>query len=180
MPNQVTYKTNADYDASYKNLSNSNLVASIDQTKKSFLIRFRLKGQKTFCTLSPNGSLTIKWDSLEEKQTLLKVVQNLLVPKEGEPLTVEPVFQQLWVHYPPAGNFGLYWCDEKLNYRKIIHNPYLSKKERHLWNLQVEGYELLTKMFLETENVEGSLFGAPLFLVHEPETMTRRLRNTKT
>jgi len=166
MTNQVVYQTNADYETSYKSLYNSNLVASIEQTRKG-IIKFRLKDMKTFFTLSPNGKLTARWNDLNEKKSLLKILEDLLVPRGDLGLTFKPVFQQMWIHYPPI-NFRLYWCNEKLRYNKIDIN-HLPKKEKQLWNLNVEFYEILTKISLEKENLEGSLFGSPLFLIHKPQ-----------
>ena len=118
-PNQIVYRTNADYFASYEKLkeAQSNVVASCYQTKKGH-IWFRLAETKTVFILSPKGKLQVKWSDLKEKQVLLKIVPSLLVPEQGQKLEITPTSQQAYISYPPPTNFKLYWCDEKTEYVK--------------------------------------------------------------
>lgn len=129
--NQVVYRTNADYFASYEKLkeAQSNVVASFDQTEKGH-IWFRLAETKTVFVLSPKGKLQIKWSDLKEKQVLLKIVRSLLVPEQGQKLKITPTSQQAYISYPPPTNFKLYWCEEKTEYVKKSDKRFRSESER--------------------------------------------------
>lgn len=117
--NQIVYQTNADYFTSYEKLkeAQSNVVTSLDQTKKG-LIFFRLAETKTTFFFSSKGKLQVNWSDLSEKQVLLKFVQRLLVAKQGEKLKITPTSQQPFISYPSPKNLKIYWCDEKTEYVK--------------------------------------------------------------
>jgi len=117
IPNQVVYETNADYNATWENLTKNPLVVtSVDRTEKGTLW-FRLKGTKTVFILSPHGRLQVKWECEEEKKVLLEIVKNLLIPKNSK-LQIKPLKQQVWINYPEPENFKLYWCKEETEYVK--------------------------------------------------------------
>ncbi|MEM3824237.1 MAG: hypothetical protein QXH87_04815 [Candidatus Bathyarchaeia archaeon] len=115
MPNQVVYETNADFEATWKNLTDNPLiVAAVDRTEKG-LLWFRFKGTSNVFMLSPDGRLQVRWENEEEKKVLFELVKMLLVPK-GSTLTIKPSKQQVWIDYPPPENFKLYWCKEETEY----------------------------------------------------------------
>jgi hypothetical protein len=139
--NQVIYETNADLEASYKNLTTSNHIVA-DITEKG-LLWFRFKGTKTVFMLSKNGKMQVKWNNVEEKKFLLKFLKNLLVPQEGK-LKIKPSKQQVWIDYPPPSNFKLYWCDEETEFSQqkkgLIGKESLFDKDEEeelavLWNI---------------------------------------------
>jgi len=168
MTNQVVYHTNADYEASYENMRKSNVVV-VNQTQK-YLIRGKVKESKTVFLLSPEGKLQVFWKSLQQKLMDFKIIKSYLVPKEGQKLIVEPLFQHLKnrIAYPELNFFiKLYWCNKAYHYHKLIVNPYLSKKERELMKLELEAYELWLKIFYEFKEDSGSLFGSPIILIHK-------------
>ncbi|MEM2439955.1 MAG: hypothetical protein QW493_01910 [Candidatus Bathyarchaeia archaeon] len=108
----MVYETNADFEATWKNLTeNPLIVAAVDKTEKG-LLWLRFKKTNTIFMLSPNGRLQVKWENEEEKKVLFELVKMLLVPK-GLTLTIKPLKQQVWIDYPPPENFKLYWCKEK-------------------------------------------------------------------
>lgn len=110
MPTQVVYQTNADWYQTREAIVNNPLMKS-DTTEKG-LIKFWFKSNPTLFMLSPNGKLQVKWNNLNEKKTLYRLVQNLLVAKLGEKLTITPLKQQTWIEYPVPESFKLYWCDK--------------------------------------------------------------------
>ncbi|MEM3550825.1 MAG: hypothetical protein QXV01_07020, partial [Candidatus Bathyarchaeia archaeon] len=116
MRNQVVYKANFDYEATYQRLVQSN-IAVVDKTEKG-LIWVRFKDTKTVFLLSPRGKIQVKWANLEEKKVLLKILKNLLAPTEGQKLSVKPSKQQFSIEYPPPPNFKLYWCELETEYTK--------------------------------------------------------------
>jgi hypothetical protein len=119
---QIVYETNVDYEATYQNLVECNVVI-VDKTEKG-LIWFKLKGSKTIFTLSPYGKLQVKWSRVEDKKALLPIVKNLFVPEEGERLRMRPTGQQAFIPYPVPQRFKLYWCDEVTEYvRKLVRAP---------------------------------------------------------
>jgi hypothetical protein len=111
---EIVYETNADYHATYEKLVESGVIVA-DQTGKG-LIWFRVKGTRTVFTLSPYGKLQVKWNNVEEKKILLRIVKNLLVPTESQKLRMRPAGQQAFIPYPVPPNLKLYWCDEETEY----------------------------------------------------------------
>lgn len=130
MKTQIVYKAKLDYEASYLKLKDSNL-GTIEQTQKG-LIWFRFKDTKTVFMISPYGRIEVAWENPQEKKVLLKVLKNLLVPKEGEKLRIKPVKQIREFSYPPPPNFKLSWCDEETEYRKQSAKRMSSKYKRQL------------------------------------------------
>lgn len=114
MKTQIVYETNTAYEATYQKLAESELVIA-DKTKKG-LIWFRFKGTKTIFILSPYGKLQVKWSNPEEKKILLRIIRNLLVPKNGQNLELNPMGQQTFIPYPEPSSFKLFWCDEETEY----------------------------------------------------------------
>jgi hypothetical protein len=112
------YQTNADYRDSYEKLRKAGAILSLTQTQKG-LIWFRIKGTESVFLLSPKGKLQIKWNNRDEKNTLLNIVKELLVPKDKEILRIQAKKQQVWIDYPPPQDFQLYWCDEATEYKII-------------------------------------------------------------
>ncbi|MEM3694315.1 MAG: hypothetical protein QXI39_09890 [Candidatus Bathyarchaeia archaeon] len=116
MRNQVVYEANFDYGATYEKLVKSSIVV-VDRTEKGLIWVF-FKDTKTLFLLSPKGKIQVKWASLEEKKVLLKLLKNLLVPIEGQELSIKPSKQQVFIDYPPPPNFKLYWCEDETEYAK--------------------------------------------------------------
>lgn len=96
--------------------------------------------------LSKNGTMQVRWHTLEEKKVLLKLVQNVLVPESGQRLIIRPDKQQAWINYKEP--FKLSWCDESTEYklkgprlfglfsslfpkREAIYAPGLTGKEKY-------------------------------------------------
>jgi hypothetical protein len=111
---QIVYETNADYEKSYENIC-ANVMMKAEKTQKG-LIWFMFRKTNTAFMLSPNGKLQVKWNDSEEKIVLLKLLQNVLVPTQGQKLEIQPSRQQVWVTYPAPQDFKLYWCEEKTEY----------------------------------------------------------------
>lgn len=125
LPVQVVYQTNADWHATYEALANNCLIKA-DTTEKG-LIQFWFKDNPTLFMLSPNGKLQVKWSNLEEKKTLFKLVENLLVAVGNEKLIINPLKQQLWIEYPVPDSFKVYWCDQSSEY--ALKNQSKSKND---------------------------------------------------
>ncbi len=122
MVNQVVYESNFDYEATYERLCHSGIFV-VEKTEKG-LIWARFKDTKTVFLLSPGGRIQVKWGSIDEKKVLLKILKNMLVPVEGQNLTLKPLKQQLFIEYPPPPNFKLYWCETTAEYVKQVEfNP---------------------------------------------------------
>jgi hypothetical protein len=117
IPNQVVYETNADYDATWENLTKNPLVVVDTCKERCGTLWFRLKGTKTVFILSPYGRLQVKWECEDEKKVLFEIVKNLLIPKDST-LKIKPLKQQVWINYPEPENFKLYWCKEETEYVK--------------------------------------------------------------
>lgn len=146
----------------------SNLVV-VDKTEKG-LIWGKVKDSETIFQLSPKGKLQVSWENLEQKIEDFETIKSNLVPNEGEELFVKPEFQHLKskIPYPKSIlSIKLHWCNESYQYHKAIVNPYLSKRERKLLNLDVEYLELLLKMLYQVKEEPGSLFGTPLTLIYK-------------
>ncbi len=107
---QVVYETNADLDSTQENMIKNPLVVA-DKTEKGMLW-FKFKENRTIFQLSPFGKLQVRWSDLSEKQTLFRLVKNLLIAKSGEKLLIKPLKQQTWIDYPVPETFKLYWCDK--------------------------------------------------------------------
>jgi hypothetical protein len=131
---QIVYETNADYEATIQRLTKSELVIG-DNTCKG-LFWFRIEGTKTVFILSPYGKLQVRWNEVQEKKVLLKIVKKLLVPKDGDKLRIKPTSQQAFVRYPPPENFKLYWCDEETEYVRIVDT---AKKESSIFTFIIFG-----------------------------------------
>jgi|YelNatPaOPRAMG01_1025707.scaffolds.fasta_scaffold03873_17 hypothetical protein len=116
MPNQVVYESDFDYEATYERLCRSG-IAVVEKTGKG-LIWLRFKDTKTVFLLSPGGRIQVRWANLEEKKVLLKILKNMLVPIEGQKITLKPLKQQFFIGYPPPPNFKLYWCETAVEYAK--------------------------------------------------------------
>jgi len=116
MKTQIVYETNADYEATYRKLAESQVIVA-EKTEKG-LIWFTVKGTKTVFTLSPYGRLQVKWNNPEEKKVLLKIIKTLIAPKQGQKFRMKPTGQQPFIRYPPPPNFKLWWCDEETEYHK--------------------------------------------------------------
>ncbi|MEM4481077.1 MAG: hypothetical protein QXG58_07595 [Candidatus Bathyarchaeia archaeon] len=116
MWNQVVYDANFDYEATYEKLVQS-FIAVVEKTEKG-LIWVRFKDTKTVFLLSPKGKIQVRWANPEEKKVLLKILKNMLVPIEGQKLSIKPSKQQLFIEYPPPPNFKLYWCEAETEYVK--------------------------------------------------------------
>jgi hypothetical protein len=116
MPNQVVYESNFNYEATYERLCQSG-IAIVEKTEKG-LIWLRFKDTKTVFLLSPGGRIQVRWANLEEKKVLLKILKNMLVPLEGQNVSIKPLKQQLFIEYPPPPNFKLYWCETSVEYAK--------------------------------------------------------------
>lgn len=116
MWNQVVYEANFDYEATYEKLVQS-FIAVVEKTEKG-LIWVRFKDTKTVFLLSPKGKIQVKWADPEEKKVLLKILKNMLVPVEGQKISIKPSKQQVFIEYPPPQNFRLYWCETEMEYVK--------------------------------------------------------------
>jgi hypothetical protein len=93
---------------------NNPLMASMTTQKQ--LLWFKFKDSETVFLLSPQGKLQVKWNSINEKTTLFRLIKNLLVPRDGQVLRITPKMQQPWIEYPPPEAFRLYWCEEVTEY----------------------------------------------------------------
>lgn len=177
---QVTYQTNADYIETWNKLLQDPRVEYPKQSRKGHLFfRFRSSNLKVEL-VEATRKLVIFYENEKEKGRFFSLLKELLVTKDGSPIVIEPIHTNVYrIPYLHANNFKFYWCDKKFNYEKVNIN-HLPKKEKQLWNLNVEFYEILTKISLEKENLEGSLFGSLLFLIHEPESMISCLQQQKT
>lgn len=116
MKTQIVYGTNIDFGASVEKIAESELIVW-DRTEKD-LVWFQIKGTTTVFVLSPRGKMQVKWENPEEKKILMKVVESILVPRDGQKLEIKPVGQQAFVKYPPPEKFRLYWCDETTEYER--------------------------------------------------------------
>jgi hypothetical protein len=96
-----------------------NSLLVVDRTEKG-LLWFRFIESHTVFLLSPLGKLQVKWSDVSEKQTLFKLVKNLLVAKPNEKLSLRPVKQQTWIEYPVPNSFKLYWCNKATEF---VLNP---------------------------------------------------------
>jgi hypothetical protein len=116
MKTQIVYSTNVDFEASTEKIAESNFV--IWERYQKGIVWFKVKGTTTIFNLSPHGRLQVKWEDPEEKRILLKIVKNILAPKQGQELQIRPISQQAFVTYPPPEKFKLYWCDEITEYER--------------------------------------------------------------
>ena len=107
-------------------VKNCSLVMA-DTTAKG-LLWFKFKDSQTVFQLSPTGKFQVKWNDLDEKKTLYKLVKNLLVANPNEKLEIKPLKQQMWIEYPVPESFKLYWCSEATEF---VHKklPKLKKKK---------------------------------------------------
>jgi hypothetical protein len=112
---QVVYKTKADYEKTHDCLSKNPLVVT-DITEKG-LLWFKFKATKTIFMLSTKGTLQVKWNTDQEKQLLMKLVENLLIDSEGNKAAITPDKQQAWINYEEP--FTLSWCEENIDYGPI-------------------------------------------------------------
>jgi len=126
VPSQVVYQTNADWHATYDALVKNSLVIA-DTTQKG-LIQFWFRDNPTLFMLAPTGKLQVKWNNLDEKKILFKLVKNLLVAGDGEKLVVKPLRQQVWIEYPMPPSFKLYWCSEATEY--VLKKPAIEQSKR--------------------------------------------------
>ena len=76
------------------------------------MLWFKFKDSQTVFQLSPIGKLQVKWNDLDEKKTLYKLVKNLLVANPNERLVIKPLKQQTWIEYPVPEPLKFFWCDE--------------------------------------------------------------------
>ena len=126
--NQVIYKTNIDYDASYQKLNDSKVVLA-DITPKG-LLWVRFFDTKTVFMFSINGTLQVTWHDLKEKQILFSLIKKLLVAREGQELKIIPTRQRAWIPYNEP--FTLNWCREEKEYlpkptpKPIDCHPYVT------------------------------------------------------
>jgi hypothetical protein len=114
MPSQVVYQTNADYYASEEAIANNNLIIS-EKTKKG-LLWFRFASSGTIFLLSPNGKLQVKWNNIEEKKLLYKLVKKLLIAEKNQEFDIKPLKQNCWINYPEPESFKVYWCDQSTEF----------------------------------------------------------------
>ena len=105
-------------------VKNCSLVI-VDMTAKG-LLWFKFKDSKTVFQLSPMGKLQVKWNNLDEKKTLYKLVKNLLVAIPNEKLVIKPLKQQMWIEYPVPDSFKVFWCDEATEF---VHKEIETKEE---------------------------------------------------
>ncbi len=112
-------------------VKNCSLVIA-DTTAKG-LLWFKFKDSRTVFQLSPMGKLQVKWNDLDEKKTLFKLVKNLLVANQNEKLVIKPLKQQTWIEYPVPESFKFYWCDEVTEF---VHKktPETKEEEKSLIN----------------------------------------------
>lgn len=167
---QVVYRTNADYDATYERIRKSDIVVPPSQSGTDCgNIVDEIKESGTKFSLSPKGKLQITWKSKRYKISDFKIIKSLLVPKEGEELFVKEEFLSVYPKiYYPQSNYctKVHWCDKTYHYEKMFLNPYLSKKDRRLLQLELEAFKLRLKMFYQFEEDSG-LFGTPLVLIEK-------------
>ncbi|MCW4046324.1 MAG: hypothetical protein NWE99_02005 [Candidatus Bathyarchaeota archaeon] len=147
----MVYQTNADWHATYEALVKNSLVIA-DTTQKG-LIQFWFKDSPTLFMLSPTGKLQVKWNNLDEKKILFKLVKNLLVAGDGEKLVVKPLRQQMWIEYPVPPSFKLYWCSEATEYA-LKKAPLAFSKSRSEVEKEKRIAELQTKFFKIKNAVE--------------------------
>ncbi len=120
MSTQVVYQTNADWHASSEALFGNPLVRTFSETDKG-LLSFGFVGSPTIFMLASTGKLQVKWKDLAEKQTLFKLVKELLKAKPNEKLVIKPLKQQTWIDYPQSDEFKLYWCGEETKF--VVKKP---------------------------------------------------------
>lgn len=155
--NQVIYEiSNLDFEQTVNRLTSPNSLVAFAYVTQKGLLCFGLKtGKTTTFLLSPDGKLQVKWSNLEEKKKLLPIVKSLLVPENGEKLTITPVYQQIFdIVYPSPSNLKIYWCDKMFNYVLMSNSPQ-ARIIAKLLRLEYGNDE--------DENLEG-LYGGPLFL----------------
>jgi hypothetical protein len=150
MPNEVTYETNADWFATWQNLAKQPNVI-VESTEKGVLW-FRIHGFSPTFLLSPRGRLQVVWRSLQEKRVCLRLLRGLLRTANGEPLTIKPLQQQVWVRYPPPEGFKLFWCDEDYPYRMRALNKVQELRFRRAMHI------------LGLNPQKGMLYGTPLVM----------------
>ena len=123
---QVVYQTNADWHACSEVLFRNSLLRTFSESHKGLLI-FQFKESPTIFILSPTGKLQVKWNDIEEKKILFRLIKNLLVPPPNEKLVIKPLKQQLWIEYPVPDPFKVYWCDQSSEY--ALKKPIIPTKE---------------------------------------------------
>ena len=123
----MVYQTNADWHSSYEALVTNPLMKA-DRTKKG-LIQFWFKDNPTLFMLAPTGKLQVKWNDIEEKKILFRLIKNLLVSVPNEELVITPLKQQLWIDYPVPNTFKVYWCDQSSEF--ALKKPLIPKKEEN-------------------------------------------------
>jgi hypothetical protein len=110
MYKEVLYRSNLDWNASYKNLADSHL-AVVEPTQKGILHVIFNKTDTIFC-LSPNGMIQVYYKQAQDKIRLYPLLEKMLVPIEGQTLHIEPVHQVITVPYPPPPKTDPNWCKE--------------------------------------------------------------------
>lgn len=116
----MVYQTNADLTASHEAMVKNERLVQADLTQKG-LLWFKFKTSQTIFQLSSQGKLQVKWNDVNEKKILHKLVKNLLVANSNQKLVIKPLKQQTWIDYPVPPSFKLYWCDEATEY--VLKKP---------------------------------------------------------
>jgi hypothetical protein len=178
MPNEVLYKTNADYDLTVENLKKHHpLIVKdgyevIDYKTGSPKGLFCFEIRNTKFLLSRGGRLQVVWKSLEEKRACLRLLKGLLKTGNGEPLEITPIKQTFWLEYPPPKDFRLYWCDTACKYEEQV----LPREAEAEMNLV---FNLLC--WEEREEMEreggGCLYGIPFILRYEKPDIIKKILN---
>ena len=138
MPSQVVYQTNADWYESREALVNNSLVKA-DTTDKG-LIKFWFRDNPTLFMLASTGKLQVKWNNIDEKRVLFRLIKNLLVAAPNETLLIKPLKQQVWVNYPVPESFKLFWCDQSTEF--VLRKPSELKEEVKLSKFVINLYNV--------------------------------------
>lgn len=149
---QIVYETNIDFERTEEKLRNSGLLEAAGQNpndkRGAWWFKFRDIGAK-FLFFPSTRTLQVKFSDAAEKKVTLKILTNLAVSLNGDPVVLQAIHQQPIIPYPAPKDFELFWCDESTTYSQIrpesaetLHARAELEKQRNLtWALDaLAGY----------------------------------------
>lgn len=105
---------NLDYEATYEKLCG--VFPGVNKTQKG-LISFYLSQKKIAVLISPKGNVQVAWESVEEKENFLPIIEKCLVGDGGQKVVLSPLKSNVNnIPYPPPENFSIAWCAQSFIY----------------------------------------------------------------
>lgn len=128
---QSVFRTNLDYDSTWRKAQHHPDVLSLETTEKG-LIMMTIRGSETKILISPKGTIQFAHTSHEERRRINEVLNTILVPEQGNNLTVKLTYELERKHYAgctPEQEFGALTLEiaDKISARPFFRRKRIGK-----------------------------------------------------